>query len=512
MTNTIHYSAERCAAGKSYSQRERIVTTPGLHILAVDRREMIEQTIRNLRDQADKAGTTPFIRAIFSSEGKFAGGSANVRVDIEALPTIYSTGHVVIVTTHTALQISDLSKFAGWRCYIDETPSAFLRETLKTPALGSAWFAARYDLIPDPAGRAFSTVRPREGAPTNKSVRSDTAIRSLENFHSRVTAYVEADEKKGRKEADHNPVYVDLTTWDDMDTDGLEWTWHSLWLPTALSAFDRIEVVGNAFLESITYMIWLNRCGIAEDGQAPKVVFTPLPVLPARPFAVRPVEIRYFAEGHTCSTTFLDSDQGRANLARAVDYLCETDDTGQFVNVDPSAHIWMTNTKRQSSLAAIPGLMLQPQQSGSNSYASFTHATMLYSAKPSPSEISIFESMNITADQATRARETETLIQFANRIGRQADDTRKLTITVYDRRQAEDLQAYFDSVGHFSTGLVLIDLGFADVVRRKPGRPKKVKPVLTPAQLEQAAIEKREKDRIRQQKSRANRAKEAEPA
>ncbi len=469
---TIYYSAERCAAGKSHAQRDRIVTTPGLYLLAVDRREMIGEAVRKLREQAVQACTSPVIREVYSRDQNHPDGSASVRVDVEALPSTYTTGHIVVVTTHEALRLSDLSRFEGWTCCIDEAPNAFFREELVTHALGSAWFAARYELIPSDDGRPYAQVRAYSDAPAAADVASDTIMRSLDLFHRRVVS--------GR-----TPVYVDIRAWDEMDDRKRAWTWHSLWLPTELDAFDRVEIVANAFDDSVTALIWRNRC--------PRVGFVPLPPLSAAAFAHRDLTIRYFAEAHGATGYLFDSTDGKARLGSIGKWMRQTDDQGRHLNVDPVNHIWTANLRQAEKLGAMPGQHLSPRQAGTDKFGALTMATMIYSAKPAPSEIAILETLGVSPAQVVKARETEDLVQFANRIGRRANDDRPLTITVYDRVQAEALQAYFDSVAHFRTNLVLVDLGFATAEAKRAGRPSK--PKRTPEEEREHQREKKARQR-----------------
>jgi hypothetical protein len=141
----------------------------------------------------------------------------------------------------------------------------------------------------------------------------------------------------------------------------------------------------------------------------------------------------------------------------------------------------------------MPGQHLSPRQAGTDKFGALTMATMIYSAKPAPSEIAILETLGVSPAQVVKARETEDLVQFANRIGRRANDDRPLTITVYDRVQAEALQAYFDSVAHFRTNLVLVDLGFATAEAKRAGRPSK--PKRTPEEEREHQREKKARQR-----------------
>src|SRR5215207_2691748 len=110
-----------------------MASTPGQYLFAVDRREVIDIRIRRIEVKASAEGTYPVIQAIFSkSEGKFEGGTENVRQALREQPTKdHNAPHVIIICTHEGLLSSDLSTYQGWTLFIDENPNLWTFDEIR---------------------------------------------------------------------------------------------------------------------------------------------------------------------------------------------------------------------------------------------------------------------------------------------------------------------------------------------------------------------------------------------
>lgn len=130
---------------------------------------------------------------------------------------------------------------------------------------------------------------------------------------------------------------------------------------------------------------------------------------------------------------------------------------------------------------------------------------MFYTSKPDLTDTAMMRELEIDPDFVTRSREREIVYQFATRTSlRDAESTATVTLTVYDRTQAEYLAAALTRSGYCRPTLELIDLGFADYAHdSKSGRPKIV---LTEEETKARDERKREQARLRKQRQRLRKA------
>jgi len=177
------------------------------------------------------------------------------------------------------------------------------------------------------------------------------------------------------------------------------------------------------------------------------------------------MRIRYFAANHTASRSLFDSEEGQRRLRQISEFIAG--------EVEPENHIWTCNHDDIPSLknALVRSQRLSPRQSGSNAYNHLTAVSAIYTAKASPKERGLFQSLGIDPHAATETREYETIFQFVGRCAvRDPRSTKAITVHVYDRQQAEYLHELFSATNYVDCELSLVDLGFAHRRAPKPGR------------------------------------------
>jgi hypothetical protein len=152
-----------------------MASTPGQYLLAVDRREVIETRIKRIEEKAAAEGTYPLIQPIFSkSEGRFEGGTENVRQALREQPTKDDNApHVVVICTHEGLLSSDLSTYEGWTLIIDESPNIWMFDELRAE---HTWpvYQKFFGLEPDEGECSRVTIR--NSAPTVTALSKDKTL------------------------------------------------------------------------------------------------------------------------------------------------------------------------------------------------------------------------------------------------------------------------------------------------------------------------------------------------
>lgn len=465
----IKYYTAACGAGKSYQAARRIIATPGRYIIVRDRVEAIAEYSRQLHDMANTAGVSIPIASITAEAGQ------SVRLQVEDVPARYGDlPHVVVMITHKALMMCDFSGFTGWSIIIDETPVILDRQDLQT-SQSRAFFEANYQLDHLTKGWSSVTLTDAGWTISPADLERDDLFRALKIFHQRVTSASILPDKANRDmarrahddTASQRAVIGNLSSWSDMD-DGRKWSWCSVWSPMQLRAFDSVEVMANGFDKSITFDL-LKRFNTGVTWE--EVRLTSL-----RTFAPRTVRIRYYAEGHVASLSRFGSDDGAACL-RAI-----------AIHLSDRRQIWMSNDRSADALAEMGGQQLRPHQAGSNSYAGYHEATCIYAAKPSAETRSVLTLLGVEGDAWTRSYEHEAILQFCCRTSvRDPLSSETVTLTVYDRDQADYLAAYFGDQPHITVEMELVDLGFAHDAGAAPGPKAKT---LTPEEAEAKRVER----------------------
>jgi hypothetical protein len=474
VTITIEYSGALCAAGKTEFACDLIAANPGKYLLAVDRREVIATRIQRIESKAAACGTHPVFRPIYSQdEQRFGNGIVGVRRAIREQPTQdYDTPHVVVVCTHEGLISSDLSTYDnGWTLIIDEVPNLWHFGELSCQWTWPIW-KEFFGL--SPLDDQYAQVTIKRDAPSLEECKRDLLI--SDEF---VDLY--------RRWESNRPI-VKLQSWEDA-SGGRTWSWHSVWNPDKLDAFDRVIILANSFEDSIAYKLM-------QHAGAKLVSF---PISDNRVWQPRTVRIRFFASQHRAGTTFWTRDMNGAQALGKVE-------TWTAHNTDPENHFWSCNLGNGS--LKLLGQKLRPKVSGADGYKHLSCASFIYAAKPSRTEAEALARFGISYDDVVRAREREDLIQFLGRSSwRDPDDGREIDFRVYDQEQALFLKNFIETSGRpFTTILEHVEEAGVDEYRPRPvGAPRKI---LTSADREAQKERRRKADRESKARTRAREAQE----
>ena len=454
----IYYDDRACGAGKSYDERAAIVAKEGLYIWAVGERQMMNEAYSKLRAQAADAGKIVTLRAIYSAGGDFdfdpdlGEPAANVRVEVEGLANTYTRGHVIVIMTHEALKAADLTNFEGlgWSLVIDEVISVWDQMEMETTTL-LGWLKDHYALTKTEDDGLYQITSTTDE--TTRDLARDSGAKAYATFHQRVTG-------------DRSKVITDLEKWDDL-VENRKWTWWSLFDPSCLAVFDRTTMLANDLTHSVTYETMRARY--------PQTEWVNLNRPTTQTYAQRKVVVHYYAVAHEARRSIFKTTQGKAFL-KAV-----AADIDKRVGVQP--HIWMCNDKDRQFLKAIAGTKLSPKQSGIDRFGDdYHHASMIYVAKPKPTEQTVMEALGVSREAIIATREHEVLVQFATRTSlRRSHSTETVHLTVYDEVQARKLEAYLIRTSYCDVELRLHRLNVGGVeladwvkVEEKRGPKKKV--------------------------------------
>ena len=461
MTKTMNYDNRSIGIGKTYDQMSRMANDPGLYLFAVDRRELMAERRATIEKMARAIGRDIHfveIRSAFQGE---LGGIVCVRVAIEALPTTYGSGHVVVFCTHEGLKSARLERFSGWHLVIDEALSLWDQCKLQT-SISSSLLEKLFVIEP---GEVASRIVPRLTL-GRREFHRDTLAAPLAALHARAS--------DGR-----NMVVTHLDSWAELAEDS-SWTWWSLWSPAQLCAFRSAVILAAGFDTSLSYRL----C----QSIAPELDWRPIESAgEGRPYAARRLTIRYFAESHHASRHRFNSARGRAGLAKIAGYLA----------LRPGPRIWSCNKRElQTFSARLSQGYLSPRQSGTNQWSHIDEAAIIFTSKPDQHERRILSAMGVDPQAVIESREFDTLYQFIARTSvRDAMSSRPVTGYVYDRVQAEALANLFANRSGLEVELELVDLGFAHQVPEREDLSG-----LTPAErAERQRIQAR--DRKRRQRS-----------
>lgn len=471
---TIDFDDTGCGSGKTYRSLQRIAQAGGRHVFVVERVEAMSDRIRELQSLLVLAGRAMHLKSI-SADKDYRLKKRSVTALVEAIPDDFAKHNdVVVFITHEALKLASFEDFAGlgWSIWIDEVPDVLDHDKHRF-CLTWTQLDAMYRLKPCPSEK-WSKVSLAEDSPELADLANDDGLEMLRPFHRRVS--------DTRRE-----VFINIREWAELAVKGRELVWYSLWSPDDLRHFQSITLLGNRLLSSATVAIL--------NAKWPTITWRRIPV-DDRSFAMRRVHITYFAENHCASRALFGSEQGQRNLRKIAD------DIG--FRVPPHAHIWTCNERDVAHLKGLTGTRLKPRQSGSNSFAHTTHATMIYTAKPDPNLRGIYQRLGVTPHSFTQSAEREVILQFMCRTSlRLANDQREIHLWVYDKQQAEYLRECLetDPRGYVICDLTLENLGFAyDVRDSSPGRRKVVMTLAEAAAKREADLIK---DRDRKRDGRA---------
>ncbi len=468
-TGIIYYDNRPAGAGKTYTEIEHVIENPGLYIFACDRKAAIHERSEKIRDLLRSRRSSLHVVEIMSSEDEPNAKRNSVKLQVEALPHIYKSGHVLAIITHNALMDADLSQFSGWALVIDETPSVF--ESLATnSAITWPVFQQHFAIIP---GDGLNTIVPATTSlATNAEFARDTMAREISKLHRRVTSL-------------HFHVVTEADSWERLSSAPC-WRWTSIWNPASLLNFDRVTFLANAFDRSLTKKIF--------EAIEPKIEWQPTARASGRSFKPRRMVIRYFARAHSASRGLFDRSVGKKHLGQIAGWIRK--------EVGELRHIWACNKREDNVLKMMPGEKLPPRMAGSNRYSDIDHISMIYTAKPEPSEAEILKILGVDPVAAKETREFETIYQFVSRCSvRDPDADRPILVHVYDHSQARYLQEMYVQTGYVEVELQPIDLGFLDWMYDGAPGPKKRE--LSLEELEEKQARARKLARERQRRRRA---------
>ena len=353
----------------------------------------------------------------------------------------------MLIITHSALMQIDHSAADGWTLIIDEDPKIWVSDTLDVGPSRPFW-EATYNLTPLKAG--YSAIALKADGPSFRAVRRDRVTEAISALHDRI--------RRGG-------VVVKLADWADFPS---RLTWFSIWDVADLAGYERVIILANSFDHLLTAKLLPHI--------APNVVLKPLAITQTRVWAPRDVSINYVTEDHVTGAYHLQhTPEGQMCVSAWCEWVRKI--------VTPSEHYWCANKKLKvpgDPQKAVPGLRISPKIAGSNEFMKMTQCSILYAAKASTNEVGVLKDIfndNITFDDIRRDREFEDLIQIVFRSSlRVPDDTRPVTINVYDREQAEFIRDYFETADFpFNISLHRHDIGATKTQQKrgpKPGQSK----------------------------------------
>jgi hypothetical protein len=374
--------------------------------------------------------------------------------------------------THEGLWTGDLSKFADWHARIDEIPDTVTSNQFQA---GAAYqhLEPSYDLDPVGDGRWWH-VKTKASAPSLNEVLNDTAAKPLASFHKAARS--------------SSGVFVDVSDWRDTRGKKRNIRWWSLWTPLALENFSSVEIACAGYENSVCRHVMKNWF-------SDRVTFEDRIIGGDVPRASCAVRIQFFTEGHTGSTAFWDTSEGRWCLNQVARYLAGIGGVGY----------WSGNDVVQKYLEHwFPGRMTAPKLAGTNSLIEHPSCAFIYSNKAQNADSSIMEIFGLTKEDIWQAREVEDAMQFVMRGAiRRPEFDGIYDIYVYDRAQAEALAVRLRNAGISGdvTTIPVQEAGILDHIRpdsRGSGETEKID-FRSHAQRE---TERRAKDAERKRRSR----------
>ncbi|MHB2165862.1 hypothetical protein [Alsobacter sp. R-9] len=445
-----------------------MVSRRGKYVLASPRIDLTNERHVELLADAKRLSTKPKIVCI---HGQSSGGRPVLEQIADAWLTYHADSHVILLITHEGLMGADLSGFAGWEVYIDESPSAVWSDRFTAPAL-AVYLKQDFELEWDER-LELSRVRAKKDVRLGELIR-DPTLRKLAPLRKRACS--------------PQGLYVDVKDWDDVIGSDRELNWLWVWTPIHLSAFAKVTIVGAGYLQSLGYKA---ACRAGEFTFVEERIERPVAALPK-------VRICYFTT-HRGSTTYW-MDEGSGCLLAVRDHLIRVGHDGY----------WSANKDAFKFLQGLPGVRVSPRQEGSNSLSSHTSCALIYSAKATPSDKALKEYLGLTDEDVRLAREDEDIRQFMLR-GALRDPTfvGVFTAYLYDREQAARFADWVTKEGIAEVELVPVhEAGIMDVERPLRGPKKKTPDAKSKAEMERKrrasnrAAKARQRQRRKEQKER----------
>jgi hypothetical protein len=215
--NILYYDDRGTGSGKTWDRLKLMAHEHGRYLYAVDRRDIIAEHLRTLERHTHEAGMRPYILEVHSGVLDRLSGRS-VRVEVEALPQSYRSGHVIAFITHCSLKSADLSRFSEWHLIIDEVPSFWDQASLST-RVSAPLLRDLFEIVPQGVGSKL-VPRHRIG---RSIISEDTLAGPIATLHERAS---------NRRDE----VITHLMSWDDLDRSP-RWRWYSMWPPGELTHF-----------------------------------------------------------------------------------------------------------------------------------------------------------------------------------------------------------------------------------------------------------------------------------
>lgn len=420
---TLNVIVGNQGAGKTDKLRDVASKNPGRYLFACPTIELAEEQ----EARAKQEGLIPYIRGLHSgrkTKGKVFDQLVALKDDIDA-----HHPHAVVFITHETLIGNSFDGFKGWSVMIDEAPS-----TLHS---GQVQAGATFDMIMNGlvAGGSNNgwTHYTMSGVAANKPKHNDLS----------------SDAAKFLKEAERpTGVFID----DAALKARKAFRWFSFWSPTYLSAFNEIYISASNYQGSLGY-----RAMAFFFPELFDLVETDV----SRPRTGQPdIEIRYFADTHTGSTSFWDSEDGLKAIVEVADYIFKH---------DPDLGFWSANGSIEKRFQGrFGGEFIPPLAMGLNKFRHLTKCAFIYSAKYTPTDKPITAVTDIAAADITDARETEAIRQFIMRGAiRNADYSGPYLIYLYEKSQAEAIEKHLKNNGFNNVVLTHVGSSFMSSIKRK---------------------------------------------
>jgi hypothetical protein len=380
--------------------------------------------------------------------------------------------------SHETFSSLDVSLIEGWQVGIDENLDNAVMSGCFSAAATWSLLDRHYGLDPLRDGRTWE-VRPRDGVATLKrsEITKDVA-QGLIDFHKCC----------------NNPnraVFIDIGDWKDARRAGRQVRWWSVWTPMTLEKCASVTIAAAGYFDSLPYHAarWLH--GDAITFIEGKVGFD---VVRANPS----VRVHYFTQGHVGSTDWWACDQGNACLVAVSIYIEGIGGVGFYSSNKATRDVFRNR---------FPGQRCDPKMAGTNELIHHTSCLYVYSNKAQDSDAAILDLLGLDRDAIRHTREFEDMRQFVMRgIIRRPEYDGDYDIYVYDLAQADDLKRYLCEVG-ISDRVELVpvhEAGVMDVVR-----PASQRVSASPKRPANASEVRRENDKLRKRRARAEEKEEA---
>jgi len=419
---------------KTLTLLDTIVATPGRHVIAFPRTELIDEQAEYSRKKAEEFGTSP---SIVKRHSKQSGSRGDVGRQIEdTLRAKADLSHVLLMITHAALLELDPELLAGWHVAFDENPDSSVASGQFVAAASWSVPARHFRLEPVSGGRVWQVIL-RDDAPA--LTRREIAAEG-EGELQRFLTYA-----RNLRRA----VFLDIGDWEDARS-GRKVGWWSIWTPLVLDQCASVTFTAAGFSESLPYRAtkWL-----AGDTVKPKRIDLGAGLTRACPR----VRVHYYTT-HAGSTEWWKTPEGSKCLVRISEHQAGLGGVGYW-SCNPE--IWTFFCHR------FAGTHCKPRQAGTNSLIEHQSCLFIYSAKAQSGDGPIMELLGLERGDIRRAREYEDVRQFCMRGAlRRPDFAGDYDVYLYDQAQAEDLADYLRQIGIVDVKVIPVEgLDIMDVVR-----------------------------------------------